>query len=120
MIRTGLIVLLFLFSCTKKTKVPKNILPPNKMEKLLLDLMKADELIIRKSVDSTSSDSFSREVVYAAVFNQYKTSKEEFRKSFSYYERHPDLLKIVLDSMQSETKMSVEQSKAPLKKKKPL
>src|SRR5687768_11811613 len=120
MIRTGLIVLLFLFSCTKKTQVPKNMLPPNKMEKLLLDLMKADELIIRKSVDSTSSDSFSREVGYAAVFKQCKTSKEEFRKSVCYDESDPDLLRIVLDSMQSETKMSLGQSKTPLKKKRPL
>ena len=119
MIRTGLIVLLFVFSCTKKTGVPKNILPPDKMEKLLLDLMEADEFVTRKSVDSAVSDSFSRGVVYTAVFTQHKTNKEEFKKSFSYYESHPELLKIVLDSIQSETKRPLEKSKILLKKKKP-
>jgi hypothetical protein len=120
MIRIGLIGLLFLFSCTRKTQVPKDILPPERMEKLLLDLMEADELVVRKSIDSTASDSFNKGVVYTAVFNQHKISKENFRKSFSYYESHPELLKIVLDSIQGETKKPIEKSKTLIKNKKPL
>ena len=120
MIRTGLIVLLFFFSCTKKTQIPKNILPQEKMQKLLLDLLEADELIAKKTMDSTSLDSFSRGVVYSAVFAQHKTSKGIFKKSFAYYESHPELLKIVLDSIQSETKISAEKSKTRLKNKRPL
>ena len=120
MIRIGLIALLFLFSCTKKNAVPKNILPPDKMEKLLLDLMEADELIARKSIDSTINDSFSRGVVYSAIFTQHKTNKEEFIKSFSYYERNPQLLKIVLDSIQSEAKKPVKKSKILIKNKRPI
>jgi len=120
MIRIAAIVLLLLFSCTNKTQVPKNILSPQKMQKILLDLMEADELIGRKAVDSVSSDSFSRSVVYTAVFTQHKTNKEVFKKSFAFYESHPQLLKVVLDSMQSETKTSVERSKIRLKNKRPL
>ena len=120
MMRIGLIALLFLFSCTKKTQVPKDVLPPAQMEKLVLDLMEADELVLRKSIDSTASDSFNRGVVYTAVFNQHKISKEDFRKSFSYYESHPELLKIVLDSIQSEVQKPIEKSKTLIKNKKPL
>ena len=120
MMRTGLIVLLVLFSCAKKNRVPENILPPDKMEKLLLDLMEADELIARKSIDSIRNDSFNRSVVYTTVFNQHKTSKEEFRKSFSYYESHPEFLKIILDSIQSEARKPIEKSKTLIKNKRPL
>jgi hypothetical protein len=120
MIRIGLFAFLFLFSCTKKTQVPKDILPPDKMEILLLDLIKADELINKKSIDSTVRDSFSKEVVYTSVFNKHKISKEKFRKSFSYYESHPEILKVVLDSLQSATKESLEKSKTLLKNKRPV
>ena len=114
------IVLLLLFSCTNKTQVPKNILPPEQMQKILLDLMEADELIGKKAVDSVISDSFSRSVVYKAVFTQHKTNKDVFKKSFAFYESHPQLLKVVLDSIKSETKKPTERSRIRSKNKNPL
>ena len=120
MIRIGLIVLLFFYSCAKKTGVPKNILPPDKMEKVLMDLLKADDLISRKSADSMFNDSFSKEVIYTAIFTQHKINKEEFKKSFSYYESHPEILKIVLDSIQSEGTEPIKESKTLLKNKRPV
>lgn len=120
MIRIGLIALLFFYSCAKKNAVPKNILPPYKMEKVLTDLMKADELIVRKSADSMFNDSFSKEVIYTAIFTKHKINKEEFKKSFSYYEGHPELLKIILDSIQSEAREPVKESKTLIKNKRPV
>src|SRR5215217_1846247 len=101
--RISVVALLLFFSCAQKTRVPKNVLPPDKMEKLLLGLMEADELIARKPSDSSINDSFSRTALYSAVFAQNKISKKEFQKSFTYYESHPNLLKIVLDSVQGTT-----------------
>src|SRR5215211_7034850 len=103
MIRTGILALVLFFSCTQKNAVPKDILQPDKMEKIVLGMMEADELIARKTADSSVNDSFSRTVLYNAVFTQHKTSKKEFQKSFTYYESHPQLLKIVLDSIHSIT-----------------
>jgi hypothetical protein len=120
MIRLGLIALLSFYSCAKKTAVPKNILPPDKMEKVLMDLMEADELIIRKSADSVFNDSLDKGVIYNTIFRQHKTNKEEFKKSFSYYESHPELLKVVLDSIQSKARETIKESKTLIKNKRPV
>ena len=110
MIRAGIIVVLFL-SCSQKTKVPDNILPPYKMEKLFLDMLRADQFFIQKQADSATRDSFNRFNLYHSVFRLHKTNKETFQKSFIYYENHPDLLKIVLDSMYKEASKTPEERK---------
>ena len=101
MIRAGIIAMLFL-SCSQKTKVPDNILPPYEMEKVFLDMLRADEFFNQKQADSATMDSFNRFDLYQSVFRLHKTNKEIFKKSFIYYENHPDLLKVVLDSMRIE------------------
>lgn len=105
MIRVCIITLFLFFSCKQKTKIPDNVLPPGKMEKVLLDMLRADEFLNQKKSDtSIPPDSFNRTVVYNSVFLAHKINQEKFRKSFSYYESHPDMLKIVLDSMNSEVR----------------
>ena len=98
----AVIIVLFFFSCTQKTKVPDNILSPYKMEKLLLDMLRADEFFNQHQADTTIKDSLTRTNLYESVLGHHKTNKEIFERSFTYYENHPDLLKIVLDSMHSE------------------
>ena|SRR5687768_995652 len=121
MIRVSIIALLLFFSCKQKTKVPDNILPVDKMEKVLMDMMLADEFYNQKQIDSATIDSFSRTNLYKAVFTLHKTNKEEFRKSLNFYESHPDLLKTVLDSLHSKAnKKPPLKTELPLKTKKPL
>ena len=115
MIRVSIIALLLFFSCKQKTKVPDNILPVDKMEKVLMDMMLADEFYNQKQIDSATIDSFSRTNLYKAVFTLHKTNKEEFRKSLNFYESHPDLLKTVFDSLHSKAN-----KKPPLKTELPL
>ena len=121
MIRICIIILCIFFSCTQKKKVPEDILPPDKMGRLVFDIMRADELLIQKKTDSIAKDSFSQSNLYKSVFKLHKTNKEEFRRSFVFYENHPDLMKIILDSMHSSlTKKPDLKSKKLLKKKIPL
>ena len=121
MIRVGIISLLLFFSCKQKTKIPDTILPLDKMEKVLLDMLRADEFYNQKQADSATIDSFSRTNLYQAVFTLHKTNKKEFEKSITFYESHPDLLKTVLDSMHSvvNRKPSLK-TEIPLKLKKAL
>jgi len=122
MIRVSIIALLLFFSCKQKTKVPDTILPVDKMEKILMDMMLADEFYSQKQIDSATIDSFSRTNLYKAVFTLHKTNKEEFRKSLSFYESHPDLLKIVFDSLHSKAnkKPPLKSELPPLKPKRAL
>ena len=115
MIRVSIVALLLFFSCKQKTKVPDTILPVDKMEKVLMDMMLADEFYNQKQIDSATIDSFSRTNLYKAVFTLHKTNKEEFRKSLNFYESHPDLLKTVFDSLHSKAN-----KKPPLKTELPL
>ena len=99
MIRTWLLAVILFFSCSQKTKVPDTVLPPDKMEKLLMDMLRAEELLNKVQIDSTLKDSITRFNLYQSVLAFHKTDKENFKKSFTYYENHPNLLKPILDSM---------------------
>lgn len=121
MIRASIIIFFLFFSCKQKTKVPENILPADKMEKVLLDMLRADEFYNQKQADSATMDSFSRTNLYKAVFALHKTNKEAFRRSVTFYEKHPDLMKTILDSMHSEaTKKPSTKTERPLKIKRAL
>lgn len=98
-------LLLFYSSCNSKAEVPEGILPTEKMEQILLDMVRADEIINRQIyVDSVYKTMGGRTRIYQDVFTKHKLTKEQFKKSLNFYQNRPDLLKIVLDSMQSEVK----------------
>jgi hypothetical protein len=87
------------FSCT--SSVPKDVLPPKKMQTVLWDVMQADEMAEYYSVkDSTFHGLAKHADYYQKVFSIHKVSKEDFTRSLRYYENHPAALKTILDSLQ--------------------
>ena len=111
---------ILLFSCSQKVKVPDTILPPQKMEKVLMDMLRAEEVLNRKQSDSAFTDSVTRISLYKSVLSSHNTDKESFERSFVYYENHPDLLKPVLDSMYKQADKTPDTLKIPAKLKKNL
>lgn len=97
----SLIILLLFSSCKQKLKTPEGIMPPEKMEQLLLDLLHADEYINQHGHSDSTGNLEKRAKLYQKVFQLHKTSKDEFKKNFTFYQNRPDLLKLVLDSMHS-------------------
>jgi hypothetical protein len=86
------------FSC--REKYPKGILPPEKMQAIYYDMMKADELsIIYRVSDSSFMKEKKHEAYYLTVLRTHNISKEDFTRSQEYYEAHPELLKVVFDSL---------------------
>ena len=110
MIRIGVIAVIFFFSCAQKNKVPETILPPDRMDKLLMDMLRAEEFFNQKQADSAFLDSLNRINLYQSVLATNKTNKEDFKRSFTYYESHPELLKTVLDSMHSQANKKADSS----------
>jgi hypothetical protein len=100
---TILTLLLFLCGCNNQPKVPREVLPPQKMKQVLWDLIRADELTYtRAGTDTNATKLIHRTALYQKVLQIHRISKEVFRKSFSYYQSNPDLLKTIIDSMYSQ------------------
>jgi len=91
-----------IISC--QSSVPKNILPPAKMQSVMWDMMQADAMAeYYASKDSALSELARHVNYYQDVLTLHKISKEDFKKSLSYYQSHPSQLKVIFDSLQSFT-----------------
>lgn len=113
--RNGVIILLiFVFNACSSRPVPREVLLPEQMQKIVLDLIKADEFINGFVVrDTTVNIKIKRSMLYAQVFTIHHTSREEFYKSYQYYQQHPDKHKIFFDSLYAEVNRPKEIAKPP-------
>jgi hypothetical protein len=93
-----------LISCNQQQSIPKNVLPPSKMKAVLWDLLRADEVVNFYMVkDSAFRTLKKRTDLYQTVFTIHNISKAEFKNSLRFYEDHPEILKPIVDSMESRT-----------------
>jgi Domain of unknown function (DUF4296) len=87
------------FSCNKG-KIPEDILPPEKMQLVMWDLIQVDEFAKNYIVmDSTKNLKKESEKLFEQVFFLHKITREKFNKSFAWYQGRPDMNKIVFDSL---------------------
>ena len=95
-----LICFLSLFSCSSGENVPDSILPPEKIEAVLWDILRADELAGQLKLTDTSKPLLQLHTeLYEKIFRLHKISREEFNKSVLFYQSRPDLFKPILDSL---------------------
>jgi len=97
----GLLAMLLVAGCSDKDNVPSGIIPREKMEKILWDMVQADQYSSLYLVKDSARINVKTETqkLYEEVFRLHKISREEFRKSFQYYQEHPDLTRSVFDSL---------------------
>jgi len=99
--RNLLFLVLFVTILSCKSSVPKDILPPKKMQAVLWDMMQADEMMEYYSTNDSSFKGISKHTVYYQnIFAIHKVSRESFKNSLNYYKDHPASLKPILDSLQ--------------------
>ena len=80
------------------------------MEAIFWDIFRADELAGQlKTIDSTKTYMQWHTELYDKVFKLHSVSKEEFQKSFNYYQSRPDLLKPMLESLAKKSDKTVKQ-----------
>lgn len=95
-----LILSVCILSC--KSTVPKDVLPPKKMQAVLWDVMQADEMAEYYSAKDSTYNGLSKHAEsYQKIFSIHQITKEDFSKSLNYYQNHPAILKTVLDSLKS-------------------
>ena len=88
-------------SCSTKG-VPGDIIPPDKMKLVMFDMVRADEFANNYVANDTSKNKRDETyLLYEQVFKIHKTNKEEFYKSYSWYQQNPDKNKALYDSINS-------------------
>lgn len=99
-------VLIFLavcifFACAESRRIPPDVYSPDKMEKILWDMLLADRFAAVILVKDSAKINVKQETfkVYEKVFHIHKTSQEEFIRSFRYYLSRPDLTSVMFDSI---------------------
>lgn len=94
------IVCLIFAACGDKNSVPSGILPREKMEQVMWDMVMADQYASYLAKDSAHLDlKLERLRLYEQVFRLHDISREKFRKSYAYYMDHPELNQILFDSL---------------------
>jgi hypothetical protein len=90
----------FLIGCGKN-KIPEGVLPKQKMQAVLWDILRADEFLSGYVFPKDSAMNREQESIklYEEVFRIHHTDRDEFKKSFSFYQAHPSLMKEILDSL---------------------
>lgn len=91
--------LIALFSCAGN-KIPPDILPPEKMEKLLWEQMRA-EVFTKNFIAKDSAKNISQEnlLLQQKIFQKYKITAASFYKSYDFYLQHDGMMKDILDSI---------------------
>ncbi|HET9056221.1 MAG TPA: DUF4296 domain-containing protein [Chitinophagaceae bacterium] len=96
-------IFIFIFiACSGRPRIPKDVIKPEKMMLVMADVLKADALSEEKTrtiTDSTVRKEVEIAKYYKQVFDIHNISKDDFFKSYNYYLQHPDIYKIILDSV---------------------
>lgn len=98
----SLLIMIIFLACSGKDKLPDGVLDSEKMEVVMWDIIRADEVVnerVRK--DSTLNKKEESLKLYDQVFAIHKISKDNFDKSLNYYQSRPDRLKPIFDSLSS-------------------
>ncbi|HSU28411.1 MAG TPA: DUF4296 domain-containing protein [Chitinophagaceae bacterium] len=100
-----LILISLLMSCGSRDHIPRGVLPPDKMQAVLWDLSRSDQWLNGYVFpDSSTLDQKMESIkMYEQIFSLHHTNKEEFQKSFKYYQAHVSAFKPILDSISAKS-----------------
>ena len=94
-------ILFTISACKKKEKIPSYILPQEKMKVVVWDLMRVDQFLgdfVFPYDTALNKDSQSIRY-YQQVLAIHNLSKEEFNRSWTYYNEHPGFMQAIMDSI---------------------
>ncbi|MFZ4057698.1 MAG: DUF4296 domain-containing protein [Ferruginibacter sp.] len=89
-----------IFGCKQQSDAPPNLLPKEKMEAILWDIIQADaftEQFVKR--DSSKNAAAENVKLQQQIFLLHQVSKDNFYTSYTYYVARPDEIKIILDSI---------------------
>lgn len=92
------VMCLSLWACSPG--IPRDVIPIDKMKFIMYDVLSAQEMAqsVVNAKDTTAVKNKTFEL-YEQVFAIHKITREDFDRSFKFYEAHPDKIKILFDSV---------------------
>ena len=107
-IKTVVVVFIFL-GCSQNNKIPGGILSQEKMRYIIWDMLRADEYANNFLIKDSSLDlKTEKAVYYEQIFKLHSTKADIFKKSLTFYQSNPVLLKVIIDSLRVEERKSLE------------
>lgn len=97
------LLLLTLLSCGTKKKLPPGVMGPDQMKIVFWDMVRADQFLSAYvfEKDSTADKRRMSDSLYAVVFRVHHITPDMFSKSFNYYRHDPEMMKALIDSVNS-------------------
>ena len=95
-----LIFIICFVACSGGDRVPKGILPRDKMQQVLWDMINAGEFLNNYIYTSDTINKVAEnEKIYSEVLRLHEITRKDFEKSYEYYRQHPLMMKSILDSL---------------------
>ena len=95
-----LIFSVIIISCNSENKPPSDIIQPKEMQSILWDVMRAQTLANQIAIkDSSVNAAVETKSLSQKIFQIHKTDSSHFNKSYNWYVKHPDALKLIFDSL---------------------
>lgn len=98
--RIFLFISLVFISCYSVDKRPSTIIKPKEMQSILWDVMRAQTLASETALKDSSLDvAIETKMLSKKAFQIHKTDSADFARSYDWYVKHPDKLKLIFDSL---------------------
>ena len=95
------LLLVSLLAACKDRSVSAGVLPEEKMEKVLWELLQADEWAFHLHPLDTAARKRAALQHYAEIYRMNGIDAKTFRESYNYYSERPTILSPVLDSIRN-------------------
>jgi hypothetical protein len=94
-----LIFICFFAACKSPNKMPDDVISINKMKLIVWDMIRAGAFSENKFGKYPDTLKMKTIEMFQQVFAIYGITKDEFYRSYRYYEEHPDKNKVLMDSV---------------------
>jgi hypothetical protein len=118
------ILIALIISCNSGSKVPSDIIQPKEMQSIFWDVMRAQTLANEIALKDSSVNAVEEtNSLSQKIFQIHKTDSSNFNKSYNWYVKHPDALKLIFDSLYAQKgrentlRMQEKHGPHPLRKK---
>jgi hypothetical protein len=97
------LLLVLLLGCREKfPHPPSGVISSDEMKMILSDMLIADALSETRALGGTTNEKTYTEQYYATIYKNHHTTREQFLKSYQFYEDNPVWYNKIMDDVLAE------------------